>query len=114
LPRLGVTDHDLAGADPDPGREPHPQVAADLLVQGGQLLAELERSSYGAQRVVLVRDRDPEYRHHHIPEEALQRAPVALQRGDGNVVGALDRRPHRLGIRATAVRHRTGQRQVGI
>ena len=68
--RLAFTaDDDLAGVDPDARLEP-------VLGDGG---AHLGGGANGAQRVVLVRDGDPEDGHDGVADELLDGAAVALE-----------------------------------
>ncbi len=98
--RLTFTaDDDLAGVDPDARLEP-------VLGDGG---AHLGRSANCAQRVVLVRDGDPEDGHHGIADELLDGAAVTLE----DHAKILEVAPHpcaqRLGIRRLAERRRTDE-----
>ena len=66
-PLLRARDH-LPGVDADPG----------LDLELGQRVAHLGRRPHRPQRVVLVRDRHAEHRHHRVADELLHRPAVAL------------------------------------
>lgn len=59
---------DRARVDADPHLEP--KAVHDL--------AQLDRRTCRTQRIVLARRRDPEHRHHRIPDELLHRPAVPL------------------------------------
>ncbi len=63
-----AADHDLAGVDADAGLQ---RVQSDDV-------AHLDRGTNSPERVVLVRDRDAEHRHHRVADELLHRPTVAL------------------------------------
>ena len=75
----------------------------------GDRRAHLERGANGAQRVVLVRDGDPEDGHHRVADELLDGAAVTLE----DRAKILEVAPHpcaqRLGIRRLAERRRTDE-----
>ena len=67
---------------------------------------DLERGARRAERVVLVRDRDPERGHDRVAGVLLDRSPVAAERrGDGLEVPPQDT-PERLGVERAGERHR--------
>ena len=66
--RLRIVDDDLARLDADPRLE------TELV----HLVEHRERRAHGARRVVLVRARHPERRHHRVAGELLDRAAVLL------------------------------------
>ena len=71
---------DLAGVDPDPGREVEPLGAAQLGRVLGDVVEHLQGGVTGAPRVVLVRDRGAEDRHDPVAGELVD---GALEAGDG-------------------------------
>ena len=84
-----VAHHDrLAGAaradDDRPGVDARPRLEGDATLgpQGAvepfERLAHLGARAHGAQGVLVVRDRDPEYGHHRVADVLLDRAAVAL------------------------------------
>ena len=98
----GRAGHRLAGVEPDPDRELDAARAAQLLVQLGHPSRMSSARPDRAQRVVLVRDGDPEHRHQRVADVALDRAAVAL---DGLAHGgepALHRPAQRLVVDALA------------
>ena len=64
-----AADDDLARVDPDPCLE----------TVRGDRIAHLRRRAHGAQRIVLVRDRDPEDGHHRVADELLDGSPMSLE-----------------------------------
>ena len=71
-----------------------------------QRVAHLDRRSAGAQRVVLVRRRDAEHRHHRVADELLHRAAVRLDDRLHPLEVARQQRPQRLRIRRLPQRRR--------
>ena len=84
-----------------------PALAAQLTAQLRDLLAHLGRRADGTQRVVLVRDRDPEDRHHRVADVVLDRPAVALDHVAHAAKPALHRPPQRLGIDPLSQRRRS-------
>ena len=82
--RVRPSGHDLAGVDTDPD--------VDL-----DRVAKLGGGANGAERVVLVHDRDAEHGHDRVADELLHRSPVTL-----------DRRPCRLEVLGHHGSHRLG------
>ena len=89
-PRSGVDDvsarHSLAlghaRSDADErltGRDRDPEL--ELRAFGEDCLSDRERRTYGALRIVLVRDRRAEERHHRVADELLHGATEALELG---------------------------------
>jgi hypothetical protein len=66
-PLFGAGD-DLAGRDADASLEP----------ERGQRRLHVDRGAARAQRIVLVRDRNPEYGHHRVADELLDDPAVRL------------------------------------
>ena len=62
------TDDHLSRVDTDPGLE----------AVVGDRVTHLACRPHGPQRIVLVRRRNAEHRHHRVPDELLHRAAVAL------------------------------------
>ena len=79
-----------------------PRGVADLAAG----LAHVERRPRGAQRVVLVRDRDAEHRHHAVAAVVLDRAAVPLDGLAHAVEPALHRPAQRLRVDPLAERRR--------
>ena len=96
-PLLGSRD-DLAGVDADPA------VDAELR----ERLPHLDRRPARSQRVVLVRRRHAEHRHHRVADELLDRAAVPLDDRLHPLEVAREQSAKRLGIRPLAQRRRTG------
>ncbi len=69
-------DHGFAGVDPNAHLE---QESGIVRVQLLDRLQHPETGPHRALRVVLVRDRRPEHRHHGIPDELLHRPAEPLQ-----------------------------------
>ena len=68
-------------------------VALELVVHRRERVAHPVGGADGPQRVILVQPRDPEDRHHRVPDELLDGAPVALDHGSHLVeVAAMTRR----------------------
>ena len=67
---------------------------------------DLERGASGAQRVVLVRDGDPERGHDRVAGELLDRASVAGQRGGDRVEVPAEDPAERLRVERVRQRHR--------
>ena len=108
VPLRRVADDDLAGVDTGANLDPDAVRRLEPVVQAGERLAELDRGANGAQRVVLVHDRDPERSHDRVPDELLDRAPVAFQHLPGGLVVARPDASKRLGIEAFPQRRRIG------
>jgi hypothetical protein len=69
-------------------------IADELLVEGGDGLAQLGGRAHGSKRVVLVQRREPEDGHDRIADELLHRAAVPLEHAPQRVeVAALDAAP---------------------
>ncbi len=106
--RVAFAGDDLARVDADPALDPDAPVSLELLVQLDEGRAHVGGRTHGAQRVVLVHDRDAEHRHHRVADELLDRAAVAL---DG-LAHRLEVPGHnaasRLGVEALAHRRRAG------
>ena len=91
----GVARDDVAGVHADPRRDRHAAVAFELLVQGCEGVAHLDRGPDRPERVVLVDGGYPEDRHHGVADVLLDGAAVALEH-----------RPHLL----EEPRHQTAER----
>jgi len=59
MPKSGVARDDLARVDSQAGGQGDTVIPLELGAQAVQALVHLDRGAYGAQRVVLVRARDP-------------------------------------------------------
>ena len=97
--RVALPRHDRARVDADPRLE----------TQAVHHLAQLDRRSRCAQRIVLRRDRDPEHRHDRVADELLDGAAVPLQDHARGLVVPVHQHPQRLGIRPLPDRGRPGQ-----
>ncbi len=106
-PLLGAGD-DLPGVDPGAQAERDAVVALELLVQPGERGADSGGRAQRAQRVVLVRDRDAEHRHHRVPDELLHRAAVALDLGPDRLEVAGEHVAQALGVEPLPERRRAG------
>ncbi len=106
LALLRVAGDHLAGVDARAHLDPDAVRGVEPVVQAGERLAELDRGANGAQRVVLVHDRDPESGHDRVADELLDRAAVAFQHLAGGLVVARPDTPKRLGIEAFPQRRR--------
>ena len=73
----------------------------ELVVQGREAVAHLERGSQRPQRIVLVQDGSPEDGHHGVADELLDRAAMAFERCPHLVVVARHHAPHQLGSRTS-------------
>ena len=108
LPSRRVARDDLTRVDADPERDRRPHATEQLLVQPDHPLLHLPRRTHRPQRVVLVRDRYAENRHHGVPDELLDRPAVTLDRVAHRVEVAEHQLPHRLGVHPLAHRSRPG------
>jgi hypothetical protein len=102
----GVTSDHLARVHARPHGDPHPALALELLVEGGQALAHLGGRPHCPQGGVLVHGRDPEHSHDRIADELLHRAAVLLEHPAHLLEVALHDPAHHLGIRPLAERRR--------
>ena len=93
--RSGVAGDDLAAVDPDPDLEAR---AGELGLERRDRVAQFDRCADRAQGVVLAYGRDAEDGHHLVADELLDRAPVPLDRGCGQVEEARHHIPERLGV----------------
>src|SRR4029078_8645312 len=91
----------LPGVGPDAYRQLDAALAAELIAQRRALLAHLRCRPDGPQRVVLVRDRDSEDRHHGVADVILDRPTVALDHVAHAAKPALHRPHSRLGVAPT-------------
>ena len=96
-PLLGPRD-DLARVDADPAVDPELR----------ERVPHLHRRPARAQRVVLVRRRHAEHRHHRVADELLHRAAVRLDDRLHPLEVARQQRPQRLRVGRLAQRRRTG------
>ena len=106
VPLLRVARDHLAGVDARAHLDPDAVGRLEPVVQLCERLTELDRGPDGAQRVVLVHDRDPESGHDRVTDELLDRAAVPLQHLAGSLVIARPDTPKRLGIEAFPQRRR--------
>ena len=97
--RFGVLDDDLSRLDADPDREP----------ERLDLRHDLERGSEGPLRVVLVRQRHAERRHHRVSGELLDRAAVVHDRPGDLLEVPVHALPDDLGIGARDERGRADE-----
>ena len=102
----GVAGVDLARMDAGAHADPDPERPLQLVVQAGELAAELDGRAHGAKRVVLVHDRDPEDGEHGVADELLDRAAVALEHRPRSLVIARPDAPERLRVELLAERRR--------
>ena len=79
-----------------------PWSRSSSLFEGLEGLSHLDRGANRSKGIVLVDRRDPEHRHHRVPDELLHGAPVTLQRRPhlGEVAGHDP--AERLGVEALA------------
>ena len=70
-------DH-LAGVHADPGGQPDAPRTLELVVEGGECLAHLDRGPDRAQGVVLVQHRDAEDGHDRVADVLLDDAAMTL------------------------------------
>jgi hypothetical protein len=75
--------HDLPAVHADPA----------LHAERGNRIADLDRRTAGAKRIVLVQDRYPEDGHHRVADELLHRAAVALDDRADRVEVPREQRP---------------------
>ena len=99
--RIG-TDEDLAGVHADPAGEPNAVVALELVVEVLERREHVDGGADRSERVVLVQPRDAERGHHRVPDELLDRAPVAFDRGAHRLEVAGHDLAHRLGVELLA------------
>ena len=85
---------------------PTPCSLRELLVERGDPGADVERGARGAQRVVLVRDRDAERGHDGVACVLLDGAAVPRDRRRHGLEVALEDASERLGIERLRERHR--------
>ena len=108
LPGRGIAGDDLARVHADPRGERDPVVALELLVEVDESVAHLHRRPDPPERVVLMHLRDPEDRHHRVPDELLHRAAVAFDRDLHRVEVARHHATERLRVEQLAERRRAG------
>ncbi len=101
----------LPGVDAGAHRDPDAVVALELVVQPDELVAQLDRRTDRAQRVVLVHERNPERGHHGVADELLDRAAVAIEHVTSSLVIARPDAAQRLGVELLAERGRVGPRR---
>ena len=87
-------DQRLARVDPDP----HMQIAAEI----ADRVPDRETRPHRPLRIVLVRDRRTEHRHHRVADELLHRAAEALQHPAQARVERRQRAPHVLHVELLA------------
>jgi hypothetical protein len=112
-PGGGIADHDLAGADADPGGKPDAVGALRRSVHGRKVLTEREPGAHRPQGVVLVCHRHPEHGHDDVADEPLHGGSVATEHLDGGLVGLHDDQSHGLGIHQFGGLGASGPGQVG-
>jgi hypothetical protein len=103
-----VAGEDLAGVDPGANVDSGAVEAFELVVQAAELSTKLDGRAHGAQRIVLVDDRDPEDGEDGVADELLDRAPVSLEHLARGLVVARPDAPQRLGVEPLAERGRVG------
>ena len=96
---------DLAGLDPDPHAEDD-SGRRELGVQRPERSTELVPGTNGAQRIVLVEDRDPEDRHDRVTDELLDGPAVPLDDRTGRLEVAAHDPPDGLRVEPLAERGR--------
>ena len=96
---------DLPRLDPDPDLERDSVLLQELLVERGDPGLDVERGARGAERVVLVRDRDPERGHDRVARVLLDRASVAHDRRRHGLEVALQDGAERLRVESRRKRH---------
>ena len=100
-------DH-LARVDAGAGGDPDAVLAAKLVVEPLERVADLGRRANGAERIVLVHDRHPEDRQHRVADELLDGAAVPLE----NALHDVEVPPHHpaqeLGVEPLPERGRLG------
>ena len=99
--RAGAEEH-LAGLDAELHRDSHSALALQLGAQRGTRLAQLDRGSDGAQRVVLVQLGQPEDADHGVADEALDGAAVPFDHGAADLGVAVEQGVHRLRVEPLA------------
>ena len=97
---------DLSGVDPDPAGQLDPPPLAELVVQPVETSLHLPPGPHGAERVVLVDDRDAEDGHHLVAPEPLHRAAVPPDDLRHRLRVPRHHSPGRLGIGCLAERRR--------
>ena len=97
--RVALAGHDLARVHADPRPQPDRRDGRP----------QLDRGANRPERVVLVRLRDAEDRHHGVADELLDRAAVPLEDRPRILEVAAHRRPHGLGVEALPERGRARQ-----
>ncbi len=85
---------------------PTPCSWSELLVERGDPCPDVERGARRAERVVLVRDRDPERGHDRVARVLLDRASVARERRRHGLEVALQDSAERLRVERRRERHR--------
>ena len=75
----------------------------------GQGVAHLDRGAHGAERVVLVHDRDAEDGHHGVADELLDAAAMALHDRLHPLEVACEERAQAFGVERLAQRGRPGE-----
>ena len=99
---------DLARVHTDADRKAAPETSLELGVQLADARLDVRGRPDCADRIVLMRDRDSENRHHGITDELLHRSPVALDRLPGLLEVAPHDFAHGLCVRLFAERGRGG------
>ena len=97
--RVSLAGHHLARVDPDPRPQPDRRHG----------VPQLDGGANRPERVVLVRLRDAEDRHHGVADELLHGAAVPLEDASRVLEVAAHRRPHRLRVEPLPERGRAGQ-----
>ena len=96
---------DLPRLDPDPDLERDSVLLQELLVERGDPGLDVERGARRAERVVLVRDRDPERGHDRVARVLLDRASVAHDRRRHGLEVALQDGAERFRVESRRKRH---------
>ncbi len=106
------------GVHADPAGEPNAVVAFELVVEAFERRAHVDGGADRSERVVLVQLRDAEHRHHGVPDELLDRASVAFERGAHRVEVTGHDLAHGLGVELFAelgrARHVAEQDRDGL
>ena len=101
-------DDHLAGVDAGAGGDPDAVLAAELVVEPVERVADLGRRANGAERIVLVHDRHAEDGHDRVADELLDGAAVPLEHALHGVEVPPHHAAQELGVEPLAERGRLG------
>jgi hypothetical protein len=99
---VATTRHDHAAVYADAELDAEAALGRKLLIQAGDLVAQLNGGAHRAQRVIFVKQRNAEDRHDGVADELLDRATVALQDRSGGREVARQGATHRFRIELLA------------